>query len=272
MSVVLGSAAAAPRQPAADELARTLAEFQASEPQAPSVELPPPVADSGTLAALPRLPTGDEAAPPTPRTGPDDEPVVPAQPRRHRRQPAARARRSRSLPDPVPIAETEPPVPPRHEHVPIPDLAAPTVARRTEFAPRRALQRLLGLLVLLALLAAVATSALAWHTRETRDVVFAGIMVALAFVLASIRATINPVDLIIEAGQLHVRHGHLQEVHDLTSAYTDVTITGDENTPTWEVVISRYDAPTRRIGHDVVDGAAFVPVVLYWRPDAQRLP
>lgn len=163
-------------------------------------------------------------------------------------------------------APTGPP-PVRHQHVPLPSAAAPAVPRRVEFTPRRALQRLLGLLVFLSLAAAATTSWLAYESREVRDIVFAGIMVAMAVVLASIRATINPVQLIIEGGQLYLRQGHLNEFHDLTSPYTDVTVTGDPAGSKWEVTISRHDAPTRRIGHDIVDGKAFVPVVRYWRAE-----
>lgn len=143
----------------------------------------------------------------------------------------------------------------------------PPVSRRVEFAPRRALRRLLAALVLISLLAAAATSWMAWRTGVESDVVMAGIMAALAFVLASIRATIKPIRLVIDGGQLFVSQGHLQEIHDLTSRYTDVRVEGDPSSRSWAVVITRYDAPTRRITHDVVDGEAFVRVLRYWRPD-----
>lgn len=155
----------------------------------------------------------------------------------------------------------------RHPHAPMPPSEPSPVPRRVEFQPRRGLQNLLGLLVSLSLLSALATCWVAYESRENRDIVLAGIMAALAFVLASIRATINPVHLLIDSGQLHISRGHLQEVHDLTSQYTDVRVEGDPSSRSWAVVISRYDAPTTRITHDQVDGRAFVPVVRYWRGD-----
>ncbi len=158
-------------------------------------------------------------------------------------------------------ARRQPSSPPRTDPTP-----ARPVPRRVEFTPRQATHRLLTALVLAALVTTGVAGWIAWRTGSQVDIVVAGIFGALALVLTSIRATIVPVRLVIDAGQLTVARGRVIEVHDLTSRYSRILLQGDPQTKQWQILLERPDAAPTVVDHDVVDGAEFVRVVEYWRP------
>lgn len=162
--------------------------------------------------------------------------------------------RARKRAEPSPLSSTD--------HV----VEAREVPRRVEFPQRRGTQNLLTVLVTGAAVAAAWAAWLAWQNRTPRDYVVAGMMITLTVVISSIRATVVPAKVDVDAGTLTLTRGRVVEHHDITSPYNQVIIEGNPNRKRWKVIFSRPDAAPTVITPDMVDGPEFVRVVEYWRP------
>ncbi|MBB6628447.1 hypothetical protein H5V45_14070 [Nocardioides sp. KIGAM211] len=163
---------------------------------------------------------------------------------------------------PAPASPPPPPPPPTRE-----PLVAEGMPAVVEFAPRRGVRRVVGVLLLLALAATVLTAYLAWQDRTTTSIGIAATFGVLTGIIWAVRSGSSVAVLSVRGGMLIVERAGGRHQFDLASHYTPVEIVGEPGSRGWKVLFVRRSMAPFVIDASMVDPVEFTRVVRYYRPE-----
>ncbi|MDT9595376.1 hypothetical protein RDV89_19990 [Nocardioides zeae] len=240
----------APASPLLAAAQRIEEERQAEEERRTTVVGDGRRAELEVLAALGATPVADEPAGPA-VDDPDTDVLVDD-------DPAA---------EDVSAAEVDGPGPaPAPVRTQTPTSTAP-VELRVEFGTSRVGQVTTTMLILLGLGLTVGLGYLAYRSRDTADLAFAGVAAAVTLVVWAVRASSPPTRVVIDRGTLVISRGQSQSRFDLTNLQLDVEENGTPGRRDWSFVVHRRSLGPVAVDRSMVEPERFMETVRRYRRD-----
>lgn len=148
-------------------------------------------------------------------------------------------------------------------------LAVPSAepsASRIELTPRRATQRLFGVLMLASFVGVCLTGWTAWQERTTTTIATTACLGVLTLILRAAHSSATPPHMVVENGVLDITRHQTHHMFDLSSTSTPIEVVGAPGRRNWRVLFLRRSMQPFVIDASMVDPHEFTEVLELFRP------